>query len=410
MLLSRQARVPHPRSLLRARAIIHRNTATTAAASSDAMKPISQLPAPRFYPFLGHFPDFFWRQVKFNGCTNKAFHSMYEDFGPIFRFEIPQLASFVVVSDPLDMVSVLQNEGKYPFGSVTQMWPLKKYVDENMSESSLQRAFFTIGEDWRVARSILAPAISPPKAARSFIPALAHASRLASRSAGSWAEQFDLYLNHAAFDLFTGLSIGSFPNTCARGESGQRYEEFVNVTLRLFHATGVLYMDPFGQFKPWKFRELSRYFDRSIELADEITAETIEVLQKGEGTKFQKDSFLHKLMEAGNETRAIQEGVRVVLQAGVDTTGYVMSWLMLNMAQHQEYQQKLREELKEVLGGEDVTEETIQQLPFLKACIRESHRLTPPSPLSVMKEPLTQLNICGYEIPPNTTVALNGKH
>ena len=308
------------------------------------------------------------------------------------------------------MVTVLQNEGKYPFGSISQVWPLKKFVDENEPVSSVQRKFFDEGEPWREARSALAPAISPPRVAREFLPAIAHASKLASRAAGEeyWRGRFDLFLNHAAFDLFTGLAIGSFPNTCVPGEAGEVYEEFVGVTLNMFHTAGLLFNDPFGKMKRSKYGEVAKSFQRSIELADGISQETVELLRRGEGTQFQKDSFMNKLVQRGMDTQAILESVRVVLQAGVDTTGYVFSWLVLNLAQHPDKQQKLREELEQVLNGDDLTEDKIQHLPFLKACIRESHRLTPPTPLSVMKKPTQQLILCGYEIPPNTTVALNG--
>jgi len=70
--------------------------------------------------------------------------------------------------------------------------------------------------------------------------------------------------------------------------------------------------------------------------------------------------------------------------AGVDTTAYVMSWLYLNLASNPDVQTKLAQELKQVLKGADVTtREQLDSLPYLRACIRESHRLTPPSPMSI---------------------------
>jgi cytochrome P450 len=72
--------------------------------------------------------------------------------------------------------------------------------------------------------------------------------------------------------------------------------------------------------------------------------------------------------------------------AGVDTTAYVMSWLYLNLASNPSVQTKLANELKSVLNGDDVTTvEQMNSLPYLKACIRESHRLTPSTVMSAKK-------------------------
>ncbi|VEU39140.1 unnamed protein product [Pseudo-nitzschia multistriata] len=75
-----------------------------------------------------------------------------------------------------------------------------------------------------------------------------------------------------------------------------------------------------------------------------------------------------------------------LLMAGVDTTAYVMGWFYLNLASNPDVQTRLAIELRETLGGADVvTVEQLESLTYLKACFRESHRLTPSNPLLTKK-------------------------
>jgi len=93
--------------------------------------------------------------------------------------------------------------------------------------------------------------------------------------------------------------------------------------------------------------------------------------------------------------------------AGVDTTSYVICWLLLNLAQNPENQERLREEVSSVLQGGDLVGEALGKLPYLKACIRESHRHTPPGPFGAIRALPKSALFCGYEIPKGTVVLLN---
>merc|ERR1711972_529291 len=74
-----------------------------------------------------------------------------------------------------------------------------------------------------------------------------------------------------------------------------------------------------------------------------------------------------------------------LLMAGVDTTGYIVNWLMINLAANPGPQELLRDELSAVLKGGDLESQHLESLPYLKACIRESHRLTPPGPIAMAR-------------------------
>ncbi|XP_033615661.1 leukotriene-B4 omega-hydroxylase 3 isoform X3 [Fukomys damarensis] len=67
--------------------------------------------------------------------------------------------------------------------------------------------------------------------------------------------------------------------------------------------------------------------------------------------------------------------------AGHDTTASGLSWVLYNLARHPEYQERCRQEVRELLRGrgpEEIEWEDLAQLPFLTMCIKESLRLHPP--------------------------------
>ena len=69
----------------------------------------------------------------------------------------------------------------------------------------------------------------------------------------------------------------------------------------------------------------------------------------------------------------------LLLAAGYDTTGTVLSWIMYDLAMNKDCQETLYEEI--IQSGEDVNKlpyETLQTLPYLDAVIHESMRRHPP--------------------------------
>ncbi|XP_062859604.1 cytochrome P450 4F3 [Trichomycterus rosablanca] len=69
--------------------------------------------------------------------------------------------------------------------------------------------------------------------------------------------------------------------------------------------------------------------------------------------------------------------------AGHDTTASGISWVLYNLAMHQEYQDRCRSEINHLLNGRDTEElvwDDLSELPFTTMCIKESLRLHSPVP------------------------------
>eukprot|EP00698_Gefionella_okellyi_P007058 TRINITY_DN1719_c0_g1_i5.p1 TRINITY_DN1719_c0_g1~~TRINITY_DN1719_c0_g1_i5.p1 ORF type:complete len:509 (+),score=54.82 TRINITY_DN1719_c0_g1_i5:3473-4999(+) len=89
--------------------------------------------------------------------------------------------------------------------------------------------------------------------------------------------------------------------------------------------------------------------------------------------------------EPALEDTVIRDHMLTFLFAGHETTGTAISWVMYLLAQHQEKQALLQEELDTVFGpyaGEHIHPDVAQleQCRYLNACINETLRMKPPIP------------------------------
>ncbi|XP_074060433.1 cytochrome P450 4F3-like isoform X1 [Macrotis lagotis] len=77
----------------------------------------------------------------------------------------------------------------------------------------------------------------------------------------------------------------------------------------------------------------------------------------------------------------IQAEADTFMFGGHDTTASGISWVLYNLAQHQEYQDHCRQEIQEILRGrqpEEIEWNDLSQMTFLTMCIKESLRMHPP--------------------------------
>lgn len=107
----------------------------------------------------------------------------------------------------------------------------------------------------------------------------------------------------------------------------------------------------------------------------------------------------------------------IMMNAGSDTTAIALTNVLYHLIQHPDAMARLREEIDPVFDEssnnqeEDEEEETVapydklKNLPYLRACLDESLRITPPNTMNVPRTtPPEGMSIMGHWIPGNTTV------
>ncbi|KAJ4952862.1 hypothetical protein NE237_029694 [Protea cynaroides] len=93
------------------------------------------------------------------------------------------------------------------------------------------------------------------------------------------------------------------------------------------------------------------------------------------------------------------------LNAGTNTTTTVVEWIMANLVKQQDIQAKLYSEIKKVMGeDEEITEEDLQKMPYLKAVVLEGLRRHPPLHYGLPHAVTEEFYLDSHVIPKNATV------
>jgi cytochrome P450 len=118
-------------------------------------------------------------------------------------------------------------------------------------------------------------------------------------------------------------------------------------------------------------------------------------------------------LQLPEEKRKLDEGEIVALcsefrTAGKDTTSTTIEWVMANLVKNKHMQQRLVEEIEDVVGDDreemEVREEDLEKLPYLKALILEGLRRHPPSHYAIPHAVTEDVILNGYFVPKNGTV------
>ncbi|XVF56649.1 hypothetical protein PTKIN_Ptkin06aG0137000 [Pterospermum kingtungense] len=116
-------------------------------------------------------------------------------------------------------------------------------------------------------------------------------------------------------------------------------------------------------------------------------------------------------LELPEEKRKLDQGEMVslaseFLNAGTDTTSTALQWIMANLVKYPYIQHKLFLEIKGVVGDseEEIGEDDLQKMPYLKTVILEGLRRHPPAHF-VLPHSVTQDTVLGgFLVPKNGTI------
>ncbi|KAK6540727.1 hypothetical protein TWF694_008119 [Orbilia ellipsospora] len=95
----------------------------------------------------------------------------------------------------------------------------------------------------------------------------------------------------------------------------------------------------------------------------------------------------------------------LTVSAGMDTTGHTLTLATFYLVKNPDIQKRLLDELKTVMKNptDEVTNDALEHLPYLQACLKESLRFSHGVPGPLPRDvPTNGANILGYYLPPGT--------
>ncbi|ESQ32049.1 hypothetical protein EUTSA_v10004071mg [Eutrema salsugineum] len=152
------------------------------------------------------------------------------------------------------------------------------------------------------------------------------------------------------------------------------------------------------------FKAMDSFFDQAIKhhLEDEsIKDDIIDMLLKIE----RGEIGLGEFQFTRNNTKGI---LLNILAAGIDTSAQTVTWVMTHLIANPRVMKKAQAEVRQVIKNkDDITEEDIERLEYLKMVIKESFRMNPIVPLLIPREASKDVKIAGYDIPKKTWIHVN---
>ncbi|KAI6695764.1 hypothetical protein NL676_023474 [Syzygium grande] len=116
-------------------------------------------------------------------------------------------------------------------------------------------------------------------------------------------------------------------------------------------------------------------------------------------------------LELPEEKRKLEENEIVTLcseflNAGADTTSTALQWIMANLVKYPEIQERLYDEIKLAVGqgAEQVKEQDLQRMGYLKAVVLEGLRRHPPAHFVLPHSVTKDAELGGYAIPKGATI------
>ncbi|KAK2857195.1 hypothetical protein Q5P01_005930 [Channa striata] len=307
-------------------------------------------------------------------------------YGPIWRSRFGPFDVINVASSEL-IAQVIQQEGRYPVRAELPHW--KEYRDLRGQAYGLH---VETGPEWYRIRSALNPKMLKMKEVLAYAPVvnqvvgdlLQRIELLRSRSEDQ-ATVSDLAAELYKFG-FEGISSILFETRL-----GCLQEEIPKETLHFIAAVNnmLTLSDMVILFPRWT-RSILPYWRRFVQAWDDLyniaknlidrRMSDIEAkVRRGEPAE---GMYLTYLLSTDKLSRAeVYISVTELLLGGVDTTSNTMSWTLYHLARDPRVQDRLYKEVNSVCPDRRVpTTDDLNQMPYLKAVIKEILRLYPVVP------------------------------
>jgi unspecific monooxygenase len=264
--------------------------------------------------------------------------------------------------------------------------------------------FLSEGEDWRLQRRSIAPALAPR-----VIPILArHIATVGIEALGRLGAESDRPVDLLAAMQFLALEIaGRSMFSLEMGRYGAPMRRMIN-------GFGAKLGRPYlfdMLLPPWipTLRDLKRrrFRARWTLLMDSIMADRL-ALPAGEAPQ-----DLFDLLRAARDPETgqgfsqaeLSDQVSTMIVAGHETTALALFWSLYLLASSPEAQQRLAEEVRDIAITPETAGQVLPKLAYARAVVSEALRLYPPA-FVIVREAIAADSYGGVEIPAGSQVLI----
>ncbi|XP_058193835.1 cytochrome P450 736A117-like [Rhododendron vialii] len=298
----------------------------------------------------------------------------------------------------------------------------KSTICEKIMYGAKDVAFSPYGEYWRQMKSICVLQLLSNKRVQSFRNVREEETALMIEKilgSGSNVVNLSELIVELMGDVVCRVALGRKYGGVGGGEGGGGRRGFKEVLGEFVELLGFF---DIGDFAPWLkwVNRVNGVYGRAERLAKELDEFLEGVVEEHESRERQggerEQDFVNVLLEVQRENVAgipihrdsVKALILDVFAAGTDTTSTALEWAVTELLKHPQAMKKLQAEVRRTIQpNQPITEDDLDQMPYLKAVIKETLRLHPPIPLLVPRESTKDVQVMGYDVAAGTRVVVN---
>ncbi|KAI7754803.1 hypothetical protein M8C21_018802 [Ambrosia artemisiifolia] len=207
----------------------------------------------------------------------------------------------------------------------------------------------------------------------------------------------------------------TFGQTYSEGESGRKFRKMLD---EFFEVLGGLNFEDLIPWLAWvdRLRGYHAKVERVAREMDEFLNGVVEERLRDQSKKGGREDFVDMLIKIQKEDKigvvldrlAIKALLLDAYTAGTDTTATVLEWTFTELLKHPKALKKAQDEVRMVFNGkQQINQEDIDNLKYLKAVFKETLRLHPPIPTLVPRVASQDVKVMGFDITKGTRVIVN---
>uniref|UniRef100_A0A6N2LY52 Cytochrome P450 n=1 Tax=Salix viminalis TaxID=40686 RepID=A0A6N2LY52_SALVM len=372
-------------------------------------------PGPLTFPIIGNL---LWlRLSSFN--LEPILRSLHDKFGPMVTLRIGTRPAIFIADRTLAHQALIQNAAVY--ADRPPAFATAKIITSNQHNINTS----SYGPTWRLLRRNLMAKILHPSGVKSYSHARKWVLQILQNRFESDAKSGRpvRVMKHFRYAMFCLLLLMCFGDKLDDNQI-EKIEEVLRNMLVSSRKFNILNFWPrvtkIVLRKRWNelFRLRKSQEDVLIPLIRARKKAKEERIRTGrEDMKEHEDEHVLSyadtllVLELPEEKRKLEEGEMVTLcseflNGGTDTTSTALQWIMANLVKYPQIQEKLFMEIKGVVrdGEENIEEDELQKMPYLKAVILEGLRRHPPSHFVLPHAVTEDVVLDKYVIPKDGTV------
>lgn len=343
------------------------------------IKTLRDLPSPKGKFITGHLSEF----NKIN--KHQVVEQWVKEVGDLFLMNLMG-KKFVVSANPTFNGEVLKQR--------PNLFTRYSKIKEVMDEMGIHGVFSAEGEQWKRHRKITAEALSL-KHVKGYFPII---HQMTARLLHRWNKELqqessvlDVQKEMMLYtvDITTFIAFGYDVNTLE--STGDIIQDHLKLIFPMVNKRVTAPFPLWRYFKTQKDKELDAALLSIQEKVNEFITSSKAKLQADPSLKETPSNFLEALLveqekEALFTDKDIFGNVFTMLLAGEDTTSNSISWAIYYLALHPELVQKVRAEVRSVIGDNVLVSsvEELEQLKFTEAIALETLRIKPTTPTLIM--------------------------